>query len=212
MLDIKFIRANREKVEQALKNRRSDLDITPLFEIDQRRRELLREIEELRNRRNTVSAGIGQMKKNREDASEYIAEMKKVGARIKEIDRELSGIEEQFREFLLSIPNIPHESVPVGKSEEENVEVKRLGKIQEMTFEPLPHWDVGENLGILDFKRAAKITGARFCVYNLTMTGIHSLKFFNIAVGFDIGAIDTGTENIPHIGVKNPVGKRDHSG
>ncbi len=166
MLDIKFIRDNREKVEQALKNRRSDLDITPLFEIDQRRRELLREIEELRNRRNTVSASIGQMKKNREDASEYIAEMKKVGARIKEIDRELSGIEERFREFLLSIPNIPHESVPVGKDEEENVEVKRRGEIPEMAFEPLPHWDVGENLGILDFKRAAKITGARFCVYN----------------------------------------------
>ncbi len=166
MLDIKFIRDNRERVEEALKNRQTNLDIAPLFEIDQKRRELLREIEELRNRRNTVSAKIGQMKKNKEDASEYISEMKEVGARIKAIDKELSDIEARFREFLLAIPNIPHESVPVGKDEDENVEVKKWGTIPEMDFEPLPHWDVGEKLGILDFQRAAKITGARFCVYN----------------------------------------------
>ncbi len=166
MLDIKFIRENREKVEQALRDRQSDLDIGPLFEIDKKRRELLRETEELRNRRNTVSALIGRMKKDGQDASEYISEMKEVGARIKAIDRELSAIEDQFREFLLAIPNIPHESVPVGKDEDDNVEVKRWGDIPEMDFAPLPHWDIGENLGILDFHRAAKITGARFCVYH----------------------------------------------
>ncbi len=166
MLDIKFIRENRELVEQALKNRQSGIDIAPLFEIDQRRRELLGETEALRNRRNTVSAEIGRMKKNGEDASGPIAEMKEVGARIKEIDAELSDIEEKFRDFLLSIPNIPHESVPAGRDEDDNVEVKQWGSKPDMDFEPLPHWDVGENLGILDFQRAAKITGARFCVYH----------------------------------------------
>ena len=166
MLELKFIRENAELVKNALKNRQYDLDLDDMIAVDARRRQLLQQVEELRNLRNRVSQEIGKLKKEGKDASSKIEEMKKVSQQIKEIEQELSEVEQKVKEYLLSIPNIPHPSVPVGEDENDNVLVKRWGDLPEFDFEPLPHWDVGESLGILDFKRAGKITGSRFVVYH----------------------------------------------
>ena len=166
MLELKFIRENAELVKTALKNRQYELDIDNMLSIDAKRRKLLQKVEELRNLRNRVSQEIGQLKKEKKDASQKIEEMKRVGQEIKEIEKELGEVEQKVKEYLLSIPNIPHETVPVGTDEGDNVTIKRWGDIPEFDFEPQPHWDVGENLGILDFQRAAKITGSRFVVYH----------------------------------------------
>ncbi len=166
MLELKFIRENIELVKTALKNRQYEIDIDDMMAADARRRRLLQRVEELRNVRNRVSQEIGRLKKEKKDASDKIEEMKAVGREIKEIEKELAAVEEKVKDYLLSIPNIPHPGVPVGKDEEDNVVVKRWGDIPTFDFEPLPHWDVGEGLGILDFERAAKITGSRFVVYH----------------------------------------------
>jgi len=165
MLDLKFVRENLDTVKQALEVRNSDISLDEFLELDRRRRQLIQETEELRARRNRVSQEIGRLKKAGEDATEMIKEMKEVGGRIKELEGELSGIDEKIRDIMLSIPNIPHESVPVGKDEDDNVTVKRWGDIPEFDFDPLPHWDIGVKAGILDFERAAKLTGSRFTVY-----------------------------------------------
>ncbi len=165
MLDPRFVRDNIDLVKRALEARHTDLDLDKFVELDSERRKLLQRNEELRSRRNRVSEEIGRLKKEKKDASSLIAEMKQVGAEIKELDRRLSEIDQKIKEILLSIPNIPHESVPVGEDESDNVVVKRWGDIPEFDFEPLPHWDLGEKTGILDFERAAKITGSRFVVY-----------------------------------------------
>jgi seryl-tRNA synthetase len=122
-------------------------------------------LENLRHRKNKVSEEIAQLKKKRGDASGLIAEMKKVSQDIREMEVSLSQVDEELKPFLAIIPNIPHESVPVGSGEKDNPVVRTWGKKPEMDFEPLPHWDIGENLRILDFARAAKIAGARFALY-----------------------------------------------
>jgi seryl-tRNA synthetase len=165
MLDLRFIRANLDAVKQMLKNRRNDLDISVFESIDRRRREILPVLESLRHRRNKVSEEIAQMKKQREDASGLIAEMKKVSAEIKEMDAALSQVDEDLKPFLMVIPNMPHESVPVGAASEDNPVVRSWGAIPEMDFEALPHWDIGERLGILDFATASKLAGSRFALY-----------------------------------------------
>lgn len=166
MLEIKFIRDNPDKVAKALQHRNNPFDLQGFLQKDAKRRSLIQEIEELRNQRNTVSETIGQLKKAKQDASELMERMKAVNNRIKEIEGELTALEQEVMDGLLSIPNIPHESVPIGKDDTENQVVKLWGDKPRFDFEPLPHWDVGERLGILDFTRAAKITGARFCVYH----------------------------------------------
>jgi seryl-tRNA synthetase len=165
MLDLRFIRANLDAVKQMLKNRRNDLDISTFESIDRRRREILPVLETLRHRRNKVSEEIAQMKKQREDASGLIAEMKKVSVEIKEREAALSQVDEDLKPFLMVIPNIPHESVPVGAASEDNPVVRSWGAIPEMDFEALPHWDIGERLGILDFAVASKLAGSRFALY-----------------------------------------------
>lgn len=165
MLDLKFIRENLELVKHALEVRQSGVSLNEFLELDRKRRRLIQESEELRSRRNRVSQEIGGLKKAGQDASEMISEMKKVGARIKKLEDKLSAIDQSVKGIVLSIPNIPHESVPVGTDDEENVTVKRWGDIPEFDFEPLPHWDIGVRAGILDFERAAKLTGSRFTVY-----------------------------------------------
>ncbi len=165
MLDIRYVRENAELVQTALKNRGAQLDLSDLIDTDEKRRALLQKVEELRNKRNTVSEEIGKLKKAKQDASGLIAEMKEVSTLIKELEKELAEKEKRVKEFLLSIPNVPHPTVPVGKDETENVPVKRWGDIPELDFDPKPHWDLGERLGILDFERASKITGSRFVVY-----------------------------------------------
>lgn len=166
MLDVKILRNDYARVEEALKNRGKSLELISGFApLDEKRRELLQESEALKNRRNTVSAEVAKRKKNKEDADELIVEMREVGDRIKELDEEVRTLEAQIDQLMLSIPNIPHESVPVGASEEDNVEVRRWSEPRKFDFTPKAHWDIAAYLGILDFEAAAKVTGSRFTFY-----------------------------------------------
>ncbi|MBI3593307.1 MAG: serine--tRNA ligase, partial [Nitrospirae bacterium] len=164
MLDAKFVRGNIDTLKKALEKRAYDIDLSGFLSLEEERLRLLKESEELRNKRNVVSEEIGKLKKLGQNVEDMMAEMKGVSERIKEIDETLKGIEEKTGLFLLNIPNIPHESVPVGKDETENVEVRRRGQPREFDFEPLNHWDIAEPLDIIDFERGAKIAGARFSV------------------------------------------------
>ncbi len=165
MLDLKFIRSNLPKVKQMLADRGYDLDIDRFSRLDRKRREGLTSLEELRHRRNSVSEEIAAMKRGGEDASALIEEMKGVSSRIKEMEKDLAAGLEELDRLILEIPNMPHESVPVGGGEEDNPVVRTYGEIKEMDFDPKPHWELGENLGILDFACAAKLAGARFALY-----------------------------------------------
>ncbi|MFH1488439.1 MAG: serine--tRNA ligase [Pseudomonadota bacterium] len=165
MLDLKFIRNNLERVKEMLRNRGQNPDMSLFETIDRKRRDILPELENLRHRRNRVSQEIADMKKSGQDATEVIAEMKKVSSEIKAREVLLTQIEDELNPLLMLIPNMPHESVPVGKDETDNPEIRKWGQIRETDFEPLAHWELGEKLGILDFARASKLAGARFCLY-----------------------------------------------
>jgi seryl-tRNA synthetase len=166
LLDIKLLRRDLDKVKEVLNNRKSSLtDIEGFATLDVRRRELLQESESLKNRKNVVSQEVARLKKAGENADAIIAEMKQVADRIKELDDEIRDIEEKLDELLLRIPNIPHESVPVGASDEDNVVIRTWGEKPQFDYEPLPHWEIAANLDILDFERAAKVTGSRFVFY-----------------------------------------------
>lgn len=166
MLDIKRIRENPKAVSLAMQNRRNtNVDIDLLVAIDEKWRGLLVRAEALKARRNEVSALIPKLKKSGEDCSDLMDEMKDVSATIKELDAELSEIEGELNMVLLSLPNIPHESVPVGADDSENIEMRRNGEPRKFSFLPKPHWDLGEALNILDFATAGKVTGARFTFY-----------------------------------------------
>ncbi len=167
MLDIKLIRANTTEIKQALARRGTDYSeqIDKALKLDDRRKELIGETEKNKARQNEVSKKIPQMKKAGEDTTEIMAEMKAIADSTKELDAELSEIDANIREILLYIPNAPHESVPSGKDEHDNVEMSKSGTPREFEFEPLPHWEIGKNLGILDPDTAAKVTGARFHFY-----------------------------------------------
>ncbi|QWR76164.1 serine--tRNA ligase [Candidatus Magnetomonas plexicatena] len=164
MLDIRLIREHPELIIQSLKKRNSNIDLTELLDFERRRKALQLEVEDLRNQRNVVSDEIGKLKKQKQNADNLVAEMKEVSDRIKRLDEEISSIETKISEITLLIPNIPHESVPVGKDETENLEIKRWGEPRTFDFEPLNHWDIGTALNIIDFERAAKIAGARFAL------------------------------------------------
>lgn len=165
MLDIKFIRSNPDLVKKAMKNRNADLDsmVDEVIETDASRRNLMGEMESEKARQNDVSKKIPQMKKEGKDTTEIMKEMKTLSEKISSLRTKISELEEKQRQILLSIPNVPHESVPVGKDDSENVEVRRWG--QPRKDEVLPHWEIGKKLGILDPETAAKITGTRFHVY-----------------------------------------------
>lgn len=165
MLDIKFIRQNTELVRKKMLERGQEMDMAPFLNLDLRRRDILQEVEKLRNDRNTVSKEIGEKKKKKEDASAQIARMGDVSARIKSLDDELKIVEADLNAMVMVIPNIPHESVEYGTSSEDNPVVRVWGEKPQFSFTPKPHWDIGEDLKILDFERGAKITGARFTLY-----------------------------------------------
>ena len=166
MLDIRNLRNDLESVEQALKNRGKSPEMIAEFPVlDTKRREMLQETEQLKARRNSVSQEVAKLKKAGEPADDVIAEMRQVGDRIKELDEEIRNIEAAMDELLLAIPNIPHESVPVGASEDDNVEVRRWSEPKSFSFEPKAHWDLAADLDILDFETAAKVTGSRFVFY-----------------------------------------------
>ena len=164
MLDSKFLRDNLETVEARLKTRGGTVDLGGFRNLDTRRRELLRQSEELKALRNRVSEEISRIR-DKSQAQVQITEMREVGVRIKALDEELKGVEEELELFLLTVPNIPCFSVPVGASEADNVEIRKWGEIPAFSFSPKPHWEIGEALGILDFERGAKLTGARFTLY-----------------------------------------------
>lgn len=165
MLDLKFIRDNAGIVQKMLRNRQLDLDLRSLLDLDARRRRILQDVEELKHRRNQASEQISQLKREKRDASEQIREMKAVAQHIKTLDQELTGVEAQVQELLLLIPNVPHASVVVGKDESANELIRTWGTPRNFDFEPKAHWDLGESAGILDFERAARMTGARFALY-----------------------------------------------
>ena len=165
MLEIKFVRQNLSTVREALKNRGASVDIETFQKSDEERREILAQVESLRHRRNTVSQQIAEMKKARQDASSLVEEMRDVGARIKELDGRLAEVDETLNQIIMGIPNIPHESTPVGKDENDNPVIRTVGEPPRFDFEPKAHWDIGKDLQILDFERAARITGARFPLY-----------------------------------------------
>jgi len=165
VLEIKFIRNNLELVQESLRKRGQEHDLHRFLDYDSRRRAILLEAEELKHTRNTVSGRIAQMNKEGKDASKLIAEMRAVSQKIKALDEKLSKHEEALQAILMEVPNIPHSSVPAGKESEDNVVIRKVGEPRSFDFEPLPHWEIGEKLGILDFERAAKITGTRFALY-----------------------------------------------
>lgn len=161
-----MLRNELAKVEQALQNRGKSLELIAEFPVlDTKWRDLLQESEQLKSRRNTVSQEVAKLKKSGGDAEALIVEMREVGDRIKELDDEVRVVEAEIRELTLAIPNIPDATVPLGKSEEDNVEVRRIGEVRSFDFEPKAHWDIAQNLGILDFEAAAKVTGSRFVFY-----------------------------------------------
>jgi seryl-tRNA synthetase len=165
MLDAKLLREQPEIVTESLKKRGAVFDLTVLISLDEKRRELIKETEGLKNKRNVMSDEIARMRKSGDDAKDRIDELRDLGKRIEEFQQGLRQVEEKWEAMSLEIPNIPHTSVPIGTSEEQNQVVKMWGEKPVYDFEPAAHWDLGENLGILDFKRAAKITGSRFTLY-----------------------------------------------
>ncbi len=167
MLDIKVIRENPDKVKAALKTRNADYDsyIDDILKIDEERRKISTETDALKAEQNKASKQIPIMKKNGENTDELMAKMKEIAEKIKADDKVISDLEAKQRDTLLRIPNIPSETTPIGKDDSENVEIRKWGEPTKFDFEPLAHWDLGKNLGILDPETAAKVTGARFHFY-----------------------------------------------
>jgi seryl-tRNA synthetase len=165
MLDLKYVRDNLSEVEKAVEKRGGKVDFKGFSVIEKRRRSILQEIETHRNKRNIASDRIAEMKKAGEDAQSSIEETRAVSEKIKNLEKVLSEVEGNINDFLIAIPNIPHPDVPKGKDEEDNILLKKYGEPSEFEFDIKPHWEIGENLGILDFARAAKIAGSRFPLY-----------------------------------------------
>jgi len=164
VLDAKIIRANPNRIKQELKKRNLTAALDEFLLLDEKRRSLLSKVEEMKSFRNASSQEVGRMKKAGKDPTDLMERVRTIGQDIKAFDEQLKLVENEIEKILLNLPNIPHESVPVG-DEESNVEIRRWGKPRNFDFEPLAHWDLGPNLDIMDFERAAKLSGARFTVY-----------------------------------------------
>lgn len=168
MLDLKYIQENFEEVKKRIGTRgqpQALADLDELYHLSDELRSQVQRVQALREKRNRISEEVKKLKPQGKDVTGLIEESRKVGEEISALEKESRELEEQLNSLLLRIPNLPHESVPVGKSSEDNVVVRTVGKPPVFSFEPQPHWDIGKNLGILDFERAAKITGSRFAVY-----------------------------------------------
>jgi seryl-tRNA synthetase len=165
MHDLQAFRANLDAIAGRLAARGFDMDVPQFRDLDAQRRAAVTEAEQLRAQRNSASQEIAKLRKAGADTSEQQQKVREIGDRIAVLDENVKTLDEQFRTLLAGIPNTPHDSVPVGRSADDNVEVKRWGTPREFDFQPKAHWDLGPELGILDFDRAAKITGARFAVY-----------------------------------------------
>ena len=165
MLDIKWITENRSQLEKALKDRNSDVDLKPLTALNEKRKSLQAEFDRLRAEQNQKSQEITRLQKEKKDAAAIIVEMQKVAARVRELGPEITKAEDELGGILAVIPNVPHVTVPVGKESADNKEVRSWGEKPKFSFKPKEHGEIGEKLGILDFERAAKISGARFTLY-----------------------------------------------
>ncbi len=165
MLDIKLIRTETEKVKAALARRKENVDIDAVLELDNKRRELVFEAEQLKKKQNEVSKMIPQLKKAGEDTTAIFAEMKELSEKVKELDTQTKEVEEKLSQMMYTIPNIPNENVPDGDTDEDNVEIRKFSEPTKFDFEPKAHWDIGKDLNILDAETAAKITGTRFTLY-----------------------------------------------
>jgi seryl-tRNA synthetase len=165
MLDIKYVRSNPEVVREALVKRGAKLSLDEFLTLEEQRRVRLVEVEQLKNLRNVVSEEIARLKKAGQNPEDLVSNMRNTSLRIKQLDEQVREVEENLQQILLGIPNIPHASVPVGSSEEDNPVLRTWGEPPQFDFTPRPHWEIGESLDILDFARGVKITGARFTVY-----------------------------------------------
>ncbi|MFN2266845.1 MAG: serine--tRNA ligase [Desulfonatronovibrio sp.] len=166
MLDIKFIRKNPELVIQSLKKRGSNFDMSYFIEMDEKRRQIIQQTEELKMQRNQASAKVAQAKKNGQPADDLLTGLAELSAKIKESDHTLKEIDHQVQKWVMSVPNVVHEDVPQGANEEDNVQTKQWGDKPDLRFKPREHWEIGTDLKGLDFERAAKITGSRFVIYS----------------------------------------------
>ncbi|MCK9444693.1 MAG: serine--tRNA ligase [Tissierellaceae bacterium] len=165
MLDIRRIRANSDEVIEALKKREGDFPIGKVLELDEKRRKILAQVEEMKARQNQASKEVPKLKKEGKDPSPIFAEMKELAEKVKGLDGEVKVIDGELRDTLLQIPNTPHETVVQGKDDSDNVEIRKFGEPKDFSFEPKAHWDLGTDLGILDFEAATKITGSRFALF-----------------------------------------------
>src|SRR5678815_2151398 len=164
MHDLSFVRENIDLVRAKLRDRNAGIDLAPFMKLDEERRTLLREVEGLKQRRNQANEEITQMKRSGGDAAPVIAEMKQLAESIKGYDARLKDIQADMEGILIHMPNLPHDSVPVGREASDNVVVRSWGEKPALSFAPRPHWEIGEALGIIDFKRGAQLAGARFAV------------------------------------------------
>ncbi len=165
MLDIKYIRENPESVKQGVANKNSKIDIDKILDRDRERRDIVTGMEALREKRNKASGEIAVMKKNKQDATEQIAAMKAVGDQISADEERLRVVEEELNQMLLMVPNLPHETTPIGLDESANVQRREWGSQPKFDFTPQAHWDLGTKLGMFDFERGAKISGSGFILY-----------------------------------------------
>lgn len=165
MLDMKFVRENPKLVEEAMRKRNMDMNLDEFVELEKKRRGMVGEVEALKNERNVASKAISQLKKAGEDANEQILATRNLGTKISALDKELKTAEARLQEILLTIPNMPADDVPIGKDDSDNPVVRTWKEPTKFDFEPQAHWDIGERLGILDFERASKVSGARFTFY-----------------------------------------------
>ena len=165
MIDIKLVRENFAEVEKALSKRKEDFDLNKFKDLDEKRRELLAEVESLKSKQNKASKEIPVMKKEGKDTTELMKEMKELSSKIKELDANVSEVEKELNEYMLTIPNIPNPTVPMGDTDEDNVEIRKWGEPTAFDFEPKPHWEIGTELGIIDPETAAKVSGSRFTFY-----------------------------------------------
>jgi seryl-tRNA synthetase len=167
MLDLAFVREHVPLIEARLRDRGLDpAEVLKNFrEVDERRRQAITQAETLKAQRNRASEEIARLKKDKQDASALMEQTKQLRERIQELEKSAEQLDTELRQTLTTIPNLPHESVPVGHSSEDNLEVRRWGSPQQFDFTPKPHWELGEQLGVLDLERAAKLSGARFAVY-----------------------------------------------
>jgi seryl-tRNA synthetase len=165
MIDLKTIRSNPELLKKALQKRKENFDIDEFLKIDENRRDIIQKVEQLKNKQNVTSKLIPQYKREGKDLASLMDEMKDLSDKIKDLDNKVRTLDEEIEKIMLTIPNIPNDSVPMGDSDEDNIEIRKWGEPRKFNFEPKSHWEIGENLNILDFSTAAKVTGARFTFY-----------------------------------------------